>query len=194
MSETSASLLDRLRHQPDESSWKLLTDLYTPLIWGWLRRHARVNADDADDLVQDVLTVVVRRLAEFERQRSGAFRAWLRQITVNCLRDFWKARRRRPLHTGGSDFQVILDQLADPTSDLSRLWDQEYEQHLMRQALELVKPHFETKTWTAFQRVIFDAVEADAVAEELSMSVGAVYTARSRVMARLRREIDGLIE
>src|SRR5262245_49776422 len=101
MSETSASLLDRLRLTPDEESWRRLVELYTPLIRGWLGRHARLQ--DADDLVQEVLSVVVRKLPQFVRQpRTGAFRRWLKSITVNCLRDSWRRDRGRPLATGDS--------------------------------------------------------------------------------------------
>jgi hypothetical protein len=45
MSETSFSLLTRLRLQPDAESWRRLVDLYTPLVQGWLRRHGVAPAD-----------------------------------------------------------------------------------------------------------------------------------------------------
>src|SRR5438105_3104588 len=127
MAETSASLLDRLRLHADPGDWRRLVDLYTPLIHGWLRRHG-MPPQDADDVAQEVLTVVVRRLPAFRRQpRPGAFRRWLRTITVNCLRDFWRAQRGRPVAPGTSDFRQVLDQLADPASGLSRLWDEEHD-------------------------------------------------------------------
>src|SRR5947209_19592475 len=98
MSETSTSLLRRLQGQPDTASWQRLVDLYTPLIRGWLARHARLH--DADDLVQEVLAIVVRKLPKFRRTpRTGAFRCWLRTITVNCLRGLWRAQRTRPVAT-----------------------------------------------------------------------------------------------
>src|SRR5260370_35769625 len=103
MSETSASLLDRLREQPDAASWQRLVDLYTPLIRGWLRRHA-LPQQETDDVVQEVLAVVVRRLPGFRRgARTGAFRCWLRTFPVNCLRDFWRSQRSRPRATAHSD-------------------------------------------------------------------------------------------
>src|SRR5215831_187155 len=58
MSETSVSLLQRLRHQPDPGSWQRLVDLYTPLLRDWLRRAA-LQPQDADDLIQDVFGVLV---------------------------------------------------------------------------------------------------------------------------------------
>src|SRR5207248_8062752 len=113
MTVTSTSLLDRLLQPQDTAAWQRLLDLYTPLIRGWLRRHGLAH-DDADDVVQEVLTVVVRRLPDFQHnQRRGAFRAWLRTITVNCLRDFWKGKRLRPAATGDSEFLNVLAQLED---------------------------------------------------------------------------------
>lgn len=195
MSETSASLLDRLRAAPDEESWRRLVDLYTPLVRGWLRRQAQLQTQDADDLVQEVLAVVVRRIPEFHREpRAGAFRRWLRTITVNCLRDFWRSRRHRPVATGDTEFQQMLDELADPESGLSRLWDQEHDQHVTQRLLEMIRPKFEEKTWRAFQRVALDGATPDETAAELGVTVNAVFIAKSRVLARLRQEGQGLID
>jgi RNA polymerase sigma-70 factor, ECF subfamily len=193
MSETSASLLDRLRLGPDEGSWRRLVELYTPLIRGWLGRHARLH--DADDLVQEVLSVVVRKLPQFVRQpRTGAFRRWLRSISVNCLRDFWKRQRGRPRGTGDSDFVQMLTQLEDPGSALSRLWDEEHDRHVTGRLLEMIRPDFEPNTWQAFRRVALDGVAPDQAAAELGLSVNAVFIAKSRVMRRLRELGAGLLD
>jgi RNA polymerase sigma-70 factor (ECF subfamily) len=195
MSETSASLLDRLQTAPDSVSWQRLVDLYTPLIRSWLRRHAQLHDQDADDLVQEVLSVVVRKLPQFRHnQRKGAFRTWLRTIAVNCLRDSWRAQRIRPRASGDSEFQQLLNQLEDPASGLSRLWDEEHDRHVGKRLLELIEPVFEPKTWAAFRGVTLEGKSPDAVAEELGMTVNAVFIAKSRVLSRLRQEAQGLID
>ena len=194
MTATSDTLLERLRVPADADAWGQLVDLYTPLIRGWLRRDIQLGPD-ADDLVQEVLCVVVRKLPQFRREpRPGAFRRWLRGITVNCLHELWRARRACPPARGASDFFEVLQQLEDPESGLSRLWDQEHDQHVARQLLARIKPRFEPTTWTAFQRVAMDAVPADQVARELGLSVNAVFIAKSRVLSHLRREGAGLID
>jgi RNA polymerase sigma factor (sigma-70 family) len=194
MSETSASLLERLRLRPDEASWKRLVDLYTPLIHGWLRRYA-VPAADADDLTQEVMAVVVRELPHFQHnQQRGAFRNWLRTVTVNRVRVLWRSRQTRPIATGDSDFLKMLDELEDPTSRLSRLWDQQHDRHVARRLMELVEPHFEPTTWRAFRRVVLDGLKAAEAAAELGMSVNAVLLAKSRVLSRLRQEMQGLAD
>src|SRR2546428_3898577 len=96
MPETSASLLQRLRDQPDSDAWRRLVYVYTPLLAQWVGRYG-LQSSDMDDLIQDVLTVVVRELPQFQHnQRTGAFRRWLRTILVNRLRGFWRARPSRP--------------------------------------------------------------------------------------------------
>jgi RNA polymerase sigma factor (sigma-70 family) len=194
MAETSLSLLGRLCSRPDPESWQRLVDLYTPLIRGWLRQHA-VPPADADDLTQDVMAVVVSELPQFKHnQRPGAFRNWLRRITVNRLRVLWRARQTRPPATGDSDFLKMLDQLEDPNSGMSRLWDQQHDQHVARRLMELVEPQFEPTTWKAFRRVALDGVKAAKVAAELNMSVNAVLLSKSRVLSRLRQEMQGLTD
>jgi RNA polymerase sigma-70 factor, ECF subfamily len=194
MPDTPVSLLERLRLRPDPASWQRLVDLYTPLIRGWLRRHA-LQDPDADDLVQEVLGVLVRELPNFRHDlRPGAFRRWLRTVTVNRLRTFWRGRRSRPVAAGDSDFLQMLDQLADPDSGLSRLWDEEHDRHVARRLLELLEPEFEPNTWRAFRRLVLEGQPTAEVAAELGVTPNAVRIAKSRVLSRFRQEVAGLLD
>lgn len=192
--ETSASLLDRVRDRGDAASWQTLVDIYTPLIRGWLKRQSGLD-QDADDVIQEVLTVVVRRIVEFRREpRVGAFRAWLRSITINCLRDSWKARKQRPSAEADRHVAELLQQLADPASGLSHVWDKEHDQHVTQRLLEMIRSEFTEKTWLAFQRFALNDEPAESVASDLGMTVNAVFIAKSRVLTALRREGAGLLE
>jgi len=194
MTDTSMSLLDAVKKDRDGLAWQRLVDVYAPLIRGWLRRYSTAE-HDLDDLVQEVLAVVVRRMPEFERQpRVGAFRCWLRTITVNCLRDFWRGRKILPLATGASNFQQMLDQLADSESGLSKAWDEEHDRHVTERLLAMIKPDFSQKTWQAFKLVALEGRAPQQVADELEMSANAVFIAKSRVLSRLRQEGRGLID
>jgi RNA polymerase sigma-70 factor, ECF subfamily len=194
MLETSASLLERLRRQPDAASWERLVGLYTPLLRGWLRRQ-EVPPEDVDDLIQEVMQVLVRELPNFHYDpQRGSFRGWLRTIVVHRVRMFWRSRQTRPLATGGSDLLQRLNELEDPHSDLSRLWDREHDAHVVRRLLQGIEKDFEPATWQAFRRLVLDGVAAGAVAAELAMSLNAVYLARYRVLRRLREEMHGLID
>jgi RNA polymerase sigma-70 factor (ECF subfamily) len=93
--ETSISLLGRLASTPTADDWRRLHDLYRPLPRTWMAR-AGVPASNVDDLVQDVLLVVVREVAGFERRGQGAFWAWLRTILANRMRHYFRGERYRP--------------------------------------------------------------------------------------------------
>jgi RNA polymerase sigma-70 factor (ECF subfamily) len=193
MDVTRQSLL--LRAQTgDEGAWKDLTDLYRPLIVGWLRYQA-VPVTELDDLVQEILLTVVQNLPSFSHSgRIGAFRGWLRSIAHNRACDFWKARGRQAQAAGDSGSAETLSQLEDPDSELNRLWDEEHDRYVLRCLLDLMELEFEPTTVRAFRRVALEGAASADVAQELGLSVGAVYAAKSRVLGRLRQEAEGLID
>jgi RNA polymerase sigma-70 factor (ECF subfamily) len=190
MNATPLSLLDRLRRKPDDQpSWRHLTMLYAPLIRRWLLQHDTPEAD-ADDLAQEVLLVLARDLGGFDHNgRTGAFRLWVRSITVNRLRAYWRARRSGPLN-GLDD---CLAQLEDPDSELGRLWDREHDEFIVRRLLELIEPEFAPSTWKSFRLLVLEERPAADVAQSLGLSMNAVLIAKSRVLRRLRQEGRGLI-
>jgi len=192
MTDTSLSLLERLQTQPDELSWQRLVDIYAPLIGRVLARSPLQNAD-REDLVQEVLKLVVQKLPEFQRRREGSFRAWLRVVTVNCLREFWRSSRHQPVATGDSDFLQKLQELEDPQSELTKIWDTEHDRHVVRRLLELIGPQYEPTTLQAFRRVVLEGQKPAQVAAELNISVNAVFLAKSKVLRQLRQEIAGLL-
>jgi RNA polymerase sigma-70 factor, ECF subfamily len=190
--ETSASLLDRLHRAPDAAGWDRLVRIYEPFIRRWLTDPTL--AADADDLTQDVLAILVRELPNFERQRLGSFRNWLRTITVNRVKEHWRRAGLRERPEGGTAAGARLAQLADPASLLSRRWDAEHDAHVARKLMDLLESEFSHSTWSAFRRQVVDGQSAAAVAAETGMSVNAVLLAKSRVLRRLREEAAGLLE
>lgn len=194
MNSTSISLLNRLQQTDDSVNWNRLVKLYSPLLRQWLRKYD-VQASDADDLIQEVLLAVSKDLKSFDHNgRPGAFRTWLRTILAHRLRNFWRSRGRRPQARGDSDIDRRLDQLEDPASELSAIWDQQHDKYVAQQLLSMTQSSFEPRTWTAFRRVALEGARPDAVAKELGVSLNAVFIAKSRVLSRLRQEADGLVE
>jgi RNA polymerase sigma factor (sigma-70 family) len=192
VNETPHSLLERLREKPDHLSWKRLVDLYTPLIERWLKQQG-VSPSDVDDFVQEVMGVVVREMGDFRHSKQkGAFRRWLRTITVNRLKGYWRSKPRKVLVEGKSKIDYQLAQLEDPSSELSQLWDKEHDEFVARRLLELLEPEFTASTWQAFRRLVMDEIKPAQVAKELGLTTNAVLIAKSRVLRRLRQEIKGL--
>ena len=194
MNETSLSLLDRIREAPDAESWDRLVSLYAPLLRRWLRRY-EIQASDVDDIVQEVLSAILNDLPKFQHsRRTGAFRNWLRTILVNRVRLYWRSRKYQPLATGSSSIAEMLDQLQDDSSQISQIWNREHNEVVLKRLMKAIRPQFEDQTWLAFQRQVVDRKRADTVAHELEMSLSSVYKAKSRVLAALRREAQGLVD
>jgi RNA polymerase sigma-70 factor (ECF subfamily) len=193
MDETRHSLL--LRAQTGETdAWKDLTDLYRPLVLGWLNRQG-VPAGDLEDLSQEVLLSVVTHLPGFRHSgQRGAFRAWLRTIVCSRTADYWRAIDAGTKASGGSGATAALQQIADPDSELNRQWDEEHDRYVLQCLLDLIEEAFEPITLRAFRRLALDGASGAEVARELGLSVAAVYVAKSRVLARIRQEAEGLID
>jgi RNA polymerase sigma-70 factor (ECF subfamily) len=191
--ETSTSLLDRLRQCPDEQSWQRLDNLYRPLILRWLQRDPALGAD-AEDLAQEILAVVCRKLPGFEHQRAGSFRKWLRTIAANHVLGYHRARRCRPQALGAEVDEGPLAQLADDRSELARRWDEEHNQYVVRRLLDLMAVEFSAAHVRAFRLVVLEGYRAAEAAEQVGLSIDAVYLARSRILQRLRELGNGLLE
>jgi RNA polymerase sigma-70 factor, ECF subfamily len=187
---TSSSLLRRVKdHDPE--SWRRLVRLYGPLVFLWCRRSGLAR-EDAADVVQEVWTAVATHIAEFRRDRpADSFRGWLWTITRNKARD--RLRDPEPSPGGGTTLQRAMAQIPDDPPDSVELAPSD-KQILMRQALELIRPEFEQRTWLAFWRAAVDECPAAEVAAELEITAGAVRQAKYRVLRRLREEMDSLLE
>jgi RNA polymerase sigma-70 factor (ECF subfamily) len=103
---------------------------------------SRVAASDADDLTQEVLLVIFRKVGDFERRGKGAFRSWLRTIPAHRVRDYFRGRKYLPTATADSDFLRQLDELESPDSALSRQWDREHDQHVTASLMQRVQGDF----------------------------------------------------
>jgi RNA polymerase sigma-70 factor (ECF subfamily) len=189
MPATSTGLLRTASDPAAVDAWGRLVSLYEPLLHGWLRREGVQHAD-SEDLVQEILTTVAQELPHFRHNgQTGAFRSWLRQVLANRLRAFRRAQRTRSLVQPNIDLlDRLADQLHDPATDLSRRWDEDHDRYLARKLLQRLEPAFQPRTWRAFERVAVEGANPEQVAQELGLTIDAVYAAKSRILKRLQQE------
>lgn len=198
MSDTPHSLLEQLNRRPDDSlAWGRLVRVYSPFLQKWAHRWTGLPDHDIDDLVQNVLSVVVRKIPAFQHQgHSGAFRAWLKAILANCWREF---RRAAPmpvsgLPPGSSDSRSPWDELEDPHSHLSLMFDQEHDRMVYNELLRMGQDHFPPGQWRIFERVAIEGEDPEQVARAYRTTRNAVYLIKSRVLNWLRKVGEGLLE
>lgn len=190
---TRHSLLLRLRNSEDQAAWAEFVDLYEPLLYRLARAKSLQDAD-ARDLCQEVFRSVAGAIERWDPDpEKGSFRGWLfriaRNLTVNFL-----ANRGRGHAAGGTTIQQLLEQQPDSASEsaANAEFTLEFRRRAFRWAADQVRDEFSESTWRAFWRTGIENRPAADVAAELGLSVGAVYVARSRVMARLRQRIETL--
>lgn len=189
MPSTRRSLIVKLKDPADTVSWQEFTAVYEPLVLRLARRKGLQEAD-ARDVCQEVLRAVAFAVERWDPER-GSFRAWISRITRNLLINFL-ARGGKVRGSGATSIHDLL--LAQPAPDpaATALFEAEYRVQLVHTALEQVRDQFAESTWKAFMRTAIEGRPIDEVARELSLSVGAVYVARSRVLARLKDRLSRL--
>jgi RNA polymerase sigma-70 factor (ECF subfamily) len=187
---TRPSLLLRLRDPADDRAWAEFADLYGPLIRRVARQRGLQDADAAD-LQQEVLLAVARAIGRYDLDPArGSFRGWLLRIARNLLLNLLAARRRHAAAGGGSAAIDLLEALPDPAADDATAFEAEYRRRTFEWAAEQVRAEFRPATWQAFWRTAVGGEAPAAVATDLGLSVGAVYVARTRVLARIRAQVE----
>jgi RNA polymerase sigma-70 factor (ECF subfamily) len=184
--KTSVSLLERVRKLDDQESWSRFVRLYTPLLYVWVRR-LRLAPDEAEELVQDVFVTLVDKLPDFTYDPGRRFRGWLWTVTINKLRE----RRRKPTSPNADSGEIEQLAITDPVDELT---ETEYRRYVTDRALQLMETDFEPTSWRAFWEHVTNGRTAVDVAAELGISVGSVYAAKTRILARLRTELQGLLD
>lgn len=189
---TRASLLLRVRDLQDRESWEEFLELYGPLILRYLRRTG-VAQQDAVDLTQDVLQMVVKHIGSFEYDPGRSFRAWLRTIARNRAYRFFEQQSRRPQSPGGSEHAMAIQQTPtdDPIQD--ELIEKEWRRRCRELAIKQVRPRVKVGTWRVFE-LHMEGLSRSEISERLGMRVGAVYTSLCRVKKRLQEAVEEIDE
>ena len=187
-SSTSSNLIRRAQKQ-DPAAWDRLAELYGPLIFSWCRRSG-LSRPNATDAVQETLTALLRGINQYD-ENVGAFRGWLWTVARNQMIDLARRQAQQPLATGGTDFHQQLQQIPEqlPADDTQ---EQVAWRCVLNRAMEQVRVDFEPGTWQAFWLVTVEGLSPAEAAAQLNTSAGAVRTARSRVVRRLREVIGNI--
>lgn len=184
---TQSSLLIRLRTPEDSEAWSRFVRIYTPLIHHWVKQLG-VEANKTDDLIQDIFVALLGQVSMLAKRPPNSFRAWLRTITLNKCRDWFRQQNRK---SNPRLLENIETAVEDPQS---LLLEREYQTFVAQSALQLMRNAFSETTWRACWEHVALGKSAKKVSTELGITENAVYLARGRVLKRLRNELDGLWE
>lgn len=181
---TRSSLLARLREDGDEV-WREFTRFYSPLLVRFAER-LNLQGQDVDEVVQGVLVDFFQARRGFIYDRNkGRFRDYLKKAVITKLARLLRDARRAGTPTGNLPETGV--------DDLEERWEEEYRQHVLREALAIVRTQVEPKTYQAFDLYAVQGVDAGEVARFLGVSVSAVYAYKNRVLERLKPLVQELM-
>jgi RNA polymerase sigma factor (sigma-70 family) len=184
---TRPSLLVGLRDAENKEAWADFVRIYSRIIYGFCVQRGLQEADAAD-VTQEVLKTVARTIQRFEYDPSrGKFRSWLMTVTRSKFNNFLGSKQRRNEVSGGTSLLQRLDDVASPEEESN--WDRELHQRLFEWASERVRSEVTPKAWEVFLGTAVEGRSGEEIASAFGLSVGAVYVAKSRVIARLRELI-----
>lgn len=186
-SVTSVTLLGRLAVDPTDSrSWTEFVDRYGPHVLRWSRKHGCPESD-VEDVLQDVLMKLMNAFRSFRYDPKLRFRNWLATVTRNAVTDLLRKQYRLPA-TGHDEF--IASVQSDPAqNDLLERIQGEFDREIFDRACGIVRSRLEPPTWQAFEMTTLQALSAEETAQRLGLRIGTVYTARSRVLGRIKAEV-----
>jgi RNA polymerase sigma-70 factor (ECF subfamily) len=194
---TRSSLLSRVKDWHDLEGWQQFFDTYWKLIYNTARK-AGLTDSEAQDVVQDTLLSVAKKMPEFNYDSAaGSFKTWLLQLTH--WRILNQLKKRRPdgrfalPRTDTSDRTATIERVPDPAfADLADYWDREWHKNLVDAALQRVKDKVSPKQYEIFYLAVIKQLPAGKVAASLKVNRARVYLAKHRVSALVKKEVQAL--
>ncbi|MCA9214332.1 MAG: sigma-70 family RNA polymerase sigma factor [Planctomycetales bacterium] len=185
--ETNYSLIDRVKDTGDGDSWLEFLEIYQPVVYRMARRRSLQDAD-AQDVMQQVFSSIARSIDRWTAdENQPPFRAWLTTIARNTITT---ALTRKPRDRATGSTSVADALLHEPAAnELEAELEMEARREIVLRAAELVRPEFTKQSWDIFWKTAMEEIPAKEVAQQTGRSVGAIYVARHRVLARLKERI-----
>ncbi|MGK0184755.1 MAG: RNA polymerase sigma factor (sigma-70 family) [Verrucomicrobiales bacterium] len=188
--KTRQTLLLRIRDEGDERAWAEFMELYAAFIFNYCRKQGLQTAD-TEDVVQEVFRAVAKSIRGFDYDPAqGTFRSWLFRVVRSKLANHFNKQKRHPTTPGETQLEYLADQESEASADEAADWELEYKRRVFQWATERVQSEFKENTWRAFWMSAVEEKSPADIAGELGISTGAVYIAKSRVVARLRKEVE----
>jgi RNA polymerase sigma-70 factor (ECF subfamily) len=188
---TRVTLLARLRQDPtDQAAWGVFVERYGRHIYRWCRQWKLQDAD-AEDVTQDILVKLARKLRDFAYDPSRSFRGWLKTVAHHAWRDFVDSPRRARAAAGDNQAWELIQTL-EARADLVQKLQEAFDHELLEAAKVRVRLRVAPQTWEAFGLMALEGLPVAEVAATVHMQVAMVYVAKSKVQKMLQEEIQKL--
>lgn len=192
---TRRSQLERLRDLDDKTVWAEFVGRYRGLVRG-LASKAGLGPDEAEDVVQDTLVAIARKMPGFVYQPERcSFQGWIRHVAACRIIDRLRRRKTDPCDGGGRVEDMteatLLGSLADEREAEAREagWEEEWRRHVLAQAIDRLELRVKPEHFQIFRLVVLRDLPPAQVARTLGVLVAQVYLVRHRLTRMLRQEV-----
>lgn len=190
-SATNPSLILRLASDPtDQAAWRSFVAAYAPRIVRWCRDWG-IPDKEMEDVTQQVLLKLLKRMGGFRYDPSRTFRGWLRTLVNHACSDFEAGSQSALSASGDSRVLAILQNL-EARADLCRQIEEQFDLELLEEAERRVRLRVAPSTWEAYRLTAVEGLSGTEVAARLKMKVANVFVAKSKVLKRIRDEVQSL--
>lgn len=191
---TSTDLLAALRDPQNSEVWGRYVDRYRPLIVAYCKRLG-IREPDAEDIAQATLVSFSRAYQDgkYDRER-GRLRGWLFAIARNELATWNRKRRAKEVQVAGSSDATDFFAGVSDEAGSEEIWEQEWREAVVRQCLGEIRREVDPKTFEAFELFAGKGLSAEEVGRRLGMSANAVFSAKRRILRRVRELLPAVDE
>jgi len=183
--KTTTQILEDLHDPSSDLVWDPFCGHFQPIVVGFGRKLG-LSAADAQDAAQETMMSFLRTLRQGQYDRTrGKLSSWLLGIAKKVILNLRRRSARYGIHTRATD-RAYWDSLPEE-STLESVWEAQWQRVVLTRCLEQVKDEFEPEVYRAFDLYALQDQPADQVADELGTTRNAIYIAKSRILARLRK-------
>ena len=198
--ETRWSLVRRLKDLDDHESWTTFYDTYANLIYG-VALKTGLSHSEAQEALQETVIEVSKRIQRFHAERkAGSFKSWLCKVASWKIGDQFKKRRRHQrlldgYEPNGQDIDINPDLIPDPNTSaaLERLWQTEWETHLITRSLNALGNQIPTIHYQIFLLLTREELSPTEVSKAMDYPVSRIYVIKHRVARRFTKLYQSIL-
>lgn len=178
---TRGSLIAAVK-RGDEISWERFYNMYKPLIL-IKGNDLRLNQTEKEELVQLVMLSFFKTSQTFRYDKSkGRFRDYFKQVIRNKACDLMRKR-----HDGELSVEEIPQTVEKLLAAGEDRWEEEWKNHLLKQALEDLRNAVSPLVYQAFSLLTLENMSGKEVAATLGITANAVYVYKHEAQKKLRK-------
>ena len=188
---TRHTLLQKICDRHDDRAWEDFVYYYEKYIYVVCRR-IHLDHNEAEELVQQVMIKLWKKIPELKFDKTKRFRGWIAQVTRNTVIDHFRAKKRRENRLEKAyDSEHWAYYREDSVPEFEALVEKEWENYLVNMALQNIKAKVSEKMSSVFLE-LQKGKKHKQISDEKEMPLNSVYVYQKRMTIKLKEEIERL--